>query len=64
MPRAAPWMQPEIIILSEIHQNEKTPHEIICKWNRKCNTKKPIRQKQTHGRGEQTCGCQRGGGWG
>ena len=35
-------------------------------WNLKCGTNEPTtEQKQTHGHGEQTCGCQEGegGGW-
>lgn len=65
MPSAATWMQLEIIILSEINQNGKPPpHDIISMWNLKDNAEKPVRQKQTHGHREQTCGCQWGGRWG
>ena len=52
-------MDLEIIILSEVSQKEKSrqiPYDITYMWNLKYNTK----QKQTHRRRGQTCGCQEG----
>ena len=59
MPFAATWMQPEILILSELSEKEKEKNTI---WyylyvNLKCGTNEPIYKTETgHGHREQTCG--------
>ena len=64
-PFAAPWMEPETLILSEVRQKEKDKYhmislisEIQCMAQMNLSTEK----KQSHGHGEETCGCQGGGG--
>ena len=61
---AATWMQLEIVILSEVSQKEKGKYHMISYiWNLKYGKNYPIYKIATyHRRGEQTCGCQRGGG--
>ena len=65
MPFAATWMEPETLILSEVSQKEKDRYHMISHiWNlihgKKMNLS--TEKKQTHGHGEQTCGCQEEGG--
>ena len=62
MPFAATWMEPDILILSEISQKDKY-HVIALIWDLIYGTNEPIYRTETHGHGEQTCGCQgrRGG---
>ena len=67
MPFAATWMQLEIIILSEISQKEKDKYHmisLICGIQNMTQMNITMKQKQTHGHREQTCGGQGGGGWG
>ena len=46
-------------------REKQTPYDIIYIWNLIYGTNEPFRRKETHGLGEQTCGCQGGGemGW-
>ena len=64
MPFAAAWMELEILILSEVSQKEKRqiPYDITYIWNLIYCTNEPFQRKENHGLGEQTCGCQGGGG--
>ena len=57
-------MKPEILILREISRKERQiPCDITYMWNLKYGTDDPIYKAETdYGHGEQTCGCQRGGG--
>ena len=67
MPFAAMWIQPEILILNEIksERERQIQSDITYMWNLKYGTNEPsIEQKQTHRHGDQTCGCQGGGGGG
>ena len=65
MPFAATWMDPEIIILSEVSQVEKDKYNMISLY---VESKKMIqmnffiKQKQTHRHRKQTYGYQRGKG--
>ena len=59
---AATWMELEILILSEVSQKEKAKYNITYIWNLIYSTNEPFHRKETHGLGEQTCGCQGGGG--
>ena len=61
MPFTATWMQVEII-LSEVSQKEKDISLIYGIYNI-TQMKLSVKQKQTPRHREQTCGCQRGGGW-
>ena len=64
MPFAATWVQPEIIIPSEVSHKEKDKyHMISCIYGieNMAQMNLPTKQKQTHRHGEQTCGCQGGG---
>ena len=62
MPFAAIWMELETLILSEVSQKEKGKcHMISHISNLIYGTNEPFRRKETHGLGEQTCGCQGGG---
>ena len=65
MPFAATWMELETFILSEVSQKEKAknPYDITYIWNLIGGTNEPFHRKENHGLGEQTCGCQGGGGW-
>ena len=57
----------EIIILSDVSQKEKDKYHIvslICGILNMTQMNLPMKQKQTHGHMEQTCGCQGGVGWG
>ena len=55
---AATGMDLEIIILSEVSQEEKDKYDIAYMWNLKYDTNEQS-MKQKHR--EQTCGCQGGG---
>ena len=50
MPFAATWMQPEIIIFSDIGQKEKDKCRMISlvMWNLKYGTNKPIYKTETN----------------
>ena len=63
MPFATTWMELETLILSEVNQKEKDKyHGITYIWNLIYGTNEPFHRKETHGLGEQTCGCQGGRG--
>ena len=62
MPFAATWMELENLILSEMSQKDKTPYDITYIWNLIYGTNEPFHRKENCGLGEQTCGCQGGGG--
>ena len=56
MPFAAPWMDLEIVILSEVIQRQIS-HDIAYMWNLKKNgTYEFTKQKQSHGYIKQTYG--------
>ena len=55
MPFAATWMELEILIVSDVS-------DITHIWNLIYDANEPFHRKETHGLGEQTCGCQGGGG--
>ena len=56
-------MQLEIPILSDITQKEKDKYHMVSHiWNLIYGTNNPFHRKETHGLGEQTCGCQGSGG--
>ena len=61
---AAIWMELETLILSEVSQKEKDKYHMISLISGflTYGTNEPFHRKETHGLGEQTCGCQRGGG--
>ena len=64
MPFAVIWMDPEMIILSEVRQKEKDKYHIILLICRTLNMTKinvSTKQNLTHRHREQTCGCQGGG---
>ena len=67
MPFAVTWLELETLILSEVSQKEKNKYHMISLiiWNLKYGTNEPFyrKKKQTHGHGEQTCGCQGREGW-
>ena len=67
MPFSATWMELETLILSEVNQKKKDKYHTISHiWNLIYSTNKPFHRKETHGLGEQTCGCQgegEGMGW-
>ena len=60
MPFAATWMEPETLILNELSQKEKDKyHDITYIWTLiKAQMNLSTEKKQTHGLGEQICGCQ------
>ena len=63
MPFAVRWMQLEMLILSEVSQKEKDNYHMTSHiWNLIYSTNEPFPRKENHGHGEQTCGCQVGGG--
>ena len=67
MPFAVTWMQLEIIILSEVSQEEKDKYHmisLICGIKNMTQMNLATKQKQNHVHREQTGGCQGGGGWG
>ena len=51
----------ETLILSKSERERQIPHGIIYIWNLIFGTNEPFHQKENHGNGEQTCGCQGGG---
>ena len=56
---AATWMELKSLILSEVRQKEKNKYHMLSHiWNLKYNTNEAFHRKETHGLGEQTCGCQ------
>ena len=54
----------EIIMLSEVNQEEKDKHHITYMWNLKYDTNKLIYKTETDPQREHTCGFQGEGGWG
>ena len=62
MPFAATWIELETLILSEVSQKEKDKYHMILHLNLTYGTNEPFHRKENHGHGEQTCGCQQGGG--
>ena len=53
MPFAAPRMELETLILSEVHQKEKDKYHMISHiWNLTYSTKEPFHRKENHGLGE------------
>ena len=64
MPFAATWMELETLILSEVSQKKEDKYHtnITYIWNLIYGTNEPFHRKENHGLGEQTCGCQEGGG--
>ena len=64
MPFAPTWMEPEIIILSEVNNTEKDKYMIslTCGIKTMTETNLSMKQKQTYRHREQTWSCQRGGG--
>ena len=63
MPFAATWMELETLTPSVVSQKEKAKYHMISHiWNLICGTNEPFHRKENHGHGEQTCGCQEGGG--
>ena len=64
MPFIATWLQPEILILSEVSQKEKDKcyvMSLICGIQNMAQMNLSTDQKQTHRCGDQTCNCQGGG---
>ena len=60
MPFSATWVELEILLLNEINQKEKDKYHTISHiWNLIYSTNESFHRKETHGHGEQTCGCQR-----
>ena len=62
MPFAETWMELETLILSEVRQKEEDKYHMISLISGNYGTNKPFHRKETHELGEQTCGCQEGGG--
>uniref|UniRef100_A0A8D1A0R3 DUF1725 domain-containing protein n=1 Tax=Sus scrofa TaxID=9823 RepID=A0A8D1A0R3_PIG len=62
MPFAATWMELETLILSKVSQKEKEKYDITYIWNLIYGRNEPFHRKENQGLGEQTCGCQGGGG--
>ena len=63
MPFAATWMELETLILSELSQKEKKiPYDITYIWNLIYGTNESFHRNEKHGHGEETYGCQGGGG--
>ena len=65
MPFAATWMQQDILTVSEVSQKEKDKYHMISLIfgiQNMAQMKLSIEQKQTYKHGEQTRGCQGGGG--
>ena len=58
---AATWTELETLILNEVRKRQK-PYDITHTWNLIYSTNKPFHRRETHGPGEETCGCQRGEG--
>ena len=60
MPFAATWVDPEIIILSEVSQRKTILYDIAYTWNlKKIQMNLSIRQKQNYRCRKQTYGYQR-----
>ena len=63
MPFTATWIELETHILSEVSQKEKNKyHDITYILNLIYSINELFHRKDTHGLGEQTCGCQGGEG--
>ena len=62
---AATWIEIETLILSEVksERESKIPYDITFICNLIFRVNEPFHRKETHGLGEQTCGCHRGGEW-
>ena len=59
VPFAAPWMELETVILSQVSQKEKDKYYMVSHmWNLIYSTKETFHSKETHGLEEQTYGCQ------
>ena len=59
MPSAATWMDLEMIVLSEVSQKDKYHMiSLTCGIKNTTQMNLPMKQKQIHRQGEQTCGCQ------
>ena len=65
MPFATTWMEPEILILSEVSVGKRQiPYHITYSWNLKYGTDDPSYKTETgHGQGEQTYGSRWGREW-
>ena len=50
------------ILSSGSERKRQIPYDITYIWNLMYSTDEPFHRKETHGLGQQTCGCQ--GGWG
>ena len=63
MPFAATWMQPEIIIPSELSQKKKDKYQydITLMWNLKYGTNQSIYETERDSQRKQICGCQGSG---
>ena len=64
MPFAAKWMELGTLILSEVSQKEKDKYHmisLISGISYSAQTNLSTEKKETHGLGEQTCGCHEGG---
>ena len=48
---------------SKSERERKILYDITYSWNLVYGPNKTFHRKETHGLGEQTCGCQGGGGW-
>ena len=63
MPFVARWTEVETPMLSEESQKEKDKYNMISHiLNLTYSTNEPFHRKETHGLGEQICGCQGEGG--
>ena len=62
MPFAATWMERETLILSKSERERQIPYAITSLWSLIYDTNELFHRKETHGLGEQTCGCPGGGG--
>ena len=66
MPFAATWMKPEPLIPSEVSQKGKDKYHMISLISAVYSMAQinlSTDKKQTHGRGEQSCGCRERGRW-
>ena len=61
MPFVATWIELETLILSEIRKRKTNTYDGTYIWNLICGTNETFHREETHGLGEQTCGCQGGG---
>ena len=50
--------------MKQVRKRKTNTTDITYMWNLKYGTNESTKQKQTHRHGEQTCGCQGGGGLG